>query len=116
MDVSHLHLHVRDRVRSEAFYTRWFGLRRTGGRDITFLAGDRDFSLALAEDAQPGAMPAWFHFGFRLATAPDVRALCAAMRDAGVTIVKALYDDPTITSFRCADPDGYPIEIYWEED
>jgi catechol 2,3-dioxygenase-like lactoylglutathione lyase family enzyme len=34
------------------------------------------------------------------------------MEAAGVPIVKPLVEGPTVTSFRCADPDGYPIEIY----
>jgi hypothetical protein len=34
------------------------------------------------------------------------------MQQAGVPIVKPLYEGPTVASFRCADPHGYPIEIY----
>ena len=60
MDVSHLHLHVRDRARAEAFYRRWFGLvtRRTGD-EITFMSGDRDFLLALMQDSAPAATTLW---------------------------------------------------------
>jgi hypothetical protein len=25
-----------------------------------------------------------------------------------------LYQDGSLVSFRCADPDGYAIEVYWE--
>jgi len=114
MDLSHLHLHVRDRDRSEAFYQRWFGLRVTEcDEDITFMQGDRGFLFALMHDSAPAAMPPWFHFGIRLDSATDVRALLDAMTAAEVPIVKPLYDDPTLTSFRCADPDDYKIEVYW---
>jgi len=114
MDITHLHLHVRNRPDSEAFYRRWFALREVSrGDDITFLRGRRDFPFALMDDPAPGAMPAWFHFGIRLDTAADVRTSLAAMTSAGVPIVKALFESESLVSFRCADPDAYAIEVYW---
>ena len=115
MDISHLHLHVRDRVLSEAFYRRWFGLATKRSDDeITFMFGDRDFLLALMEDPARGSMPPWFHFGIRLDSAGAVRDLLGAMQVAGVPIVKPLYEDDTFASFRCADPDANAIEVYWD--
>lgn len=115
MDLTHLHLHTRDRDRSAAFYQRWFGLalvRR--GEAITFMKGDRDFLLALADEDGAQPMPAWFHFGMRVDSADRVRTLLIDLERGGVPIVKALYEDPKFASFRCADPDGYPIEVYWD--
>jgi catechol 2,3-dioxygenase-like lactoylglutathione lyase family enzyme len=114
MDITHLHLHVRDRPRSEAFYRRWFALREVSrGDEITFLQGNREFLFALMDDPARAPMPAWFHFGIRLDKAADVRTMLAAMEAAGVPIVKPLFESETLVSFRCADPDAYPIEIYW---
>jgi catechol 2,3-dioxygenase-like lactoylglutathione lyase family enzyme len=114
MDITHLHLHVRDRPRSAAFYRRWFGLREVAkGEDITFVSGAREFLFALMEDPAPAPMPAWFHFGIRLDSAAEVRALLDAMNAAHVPIVKPLLLSETLVSFRCADPDAYPIEVYW---
>ncbi len=114
MDIAHLHLHVRDRARSEAFYRDWFALAlQRHGESISFLNGDRDFLLALMDDPNPAAMPAWFHFGVALPSSEAVKTLLAKMQAAQVPIVKPLYDDATLTSFRCADPDGYCIECYW---
>jgi catechol 2,3-dioxygenase-like lactoylglutathione lyase family enzyme len=114
MDVTHLHLHVRDRARSLAFYRRWFGLAVANQGDaITFLHGDRRFLFALMDDPAPAPMPAWFHFGVRMPSVADVERALAAMREAGVPIVKPLYRDPELVSFRCADPDAYAIEVYW---
>jgi catechol 2,3-dioxygenase-like lactoylglutathione lyase family enzyme len=114
MDVAHLHLHVRDRSRSLAFYERWFKLRvAINGSDITFLHGDTKFLFALMEDAAPAPMPPWFHFGIRMDSAAQVQEALADMQQAGVPIVKPLYTDPALTSFRCADPDAYTIEVYW---
>jgi catechol 2,3-dioxygenase-like lactoylglutathione lyase family enzyme len=117
MDLSHLHLHVKDRVRSVDFYRRWFGLQiAIDGEDITFMKGDRDFLFALMADPAPAPMPPWFHFGIQLQSAGEVRRTLAAMQAADVPIVKPLYDGETVISFRCADPDAYAIEIYAEPD
>ena len=114
MDISHLHLHVRDRDRATAFYRRWFGLTvQKEGDSITFLNGTRDFLLALMADPAPEPPPAWFHFGVRLPAPDAVRDLLARMEGASVPIAKALYISDTLVSFRCRDPDGYAIEAYW---
>jgi len=115
MDVCHLHLHVCDRARSEAFYRRWFGLAtKRSDEEITFMTGDRNFLLALMQDPAPSPAPAWFHFGVRVESANGVRDMLAAMQKAAVPIVKPLYEDDTFASFRCADPDAHAIEVYWE--
>ena len=116
MNLKHLHLHVRDRAQAEAFYSRWFGMavaRRLGS--LTFLTDEDRFELALMDDAAPSPMPAWFHLGFRLGTAEETVALHGRMREHGVPIVKPIYQDETLVSCRCADPDGYAIEVYWEK-
>lgn len=35
-------------------------------------------------------------------------------RQSGVAISKPLYQDDSLVSYRCADPDGYLIEVFWE--
>jgi catechol 2,3-dioxygenase-like lactoylglutathione lyase family enzyme len=102
MDIGHLHLHVRDRALAEAFYRRWFGLATKSADDaITFMTGDRGFLLALMGDPAPEPAPPWFHLGVPLDSASRVRNMLAAMRAAGVPIVKPLYEDDTFVSFRC---------------
>jgi len=115
MNLSHLHLHVRDRARSEQYYCDWFKLvvsRRS--QQLTFLSDSQHFDLALMDDPSPQAVPAWLHFGFRQDTGNEVIALHDAMVDAGIPIIKPLYQDETLVSYRCADPDGYVIEVYWQ--
>jgi len=115
MALNHLHLHVRDRPRAEAFYEQWLGLRvARRGKRLTFMRDDAGFDLALMDDANATAMPAWFHFGFRQASADAVRALHRRMREAAVPAVDSLGDEAEMVWFRCADPDGYRIEVYWE--
>src|SRR4030095_11773206 len=83
MDISHLHLHVRDRRRASDFYPQWFGLDiRHEDDDITFLCGSRDFLLALVHDDDPAPIPAWFHLGIRLSFATVLPALLYRMHAA----------------------------------
>jgi catechol 2,3-dioxygenase-like lactoylglutathione lyase family enzyme len=115
MNLLHLHLHVRDRAAAEDFYAHWFGMsvaRR--GASLTFMTDDAGFELALKDDSDPARMPSWFHFGYRLASGPAVSELYGRMEKASVPLLKELYADSSLVSFRCADPDGYAIEIYWE--
>lgn len=115
MNLKHLHLHVRNRPASEAFYAAWLGMsvaRR--GECLTFLTDEDGFDLALMDDDQPGSMPSWFHFGYRLPSAGAVVELHRRMGEFGIAILKPLYQDQSLVSFRCADPDGYAIEVYWE--
>jgi catechol-2,3-dioxygenase len=115
MNLTHLHIHVADRAAAETFYRDWFGLvvdRRFG--QLTFLTDTLGFELALMDDANPAPMPPWFHFGFRLESKNAVIELNQKMTEKAVSMVKPLYQDDTLVSFRCADLDGYPIEIYWE--
>lgn len=113
MALNHLHLHVADVAASRAFYETFFGLRedvRHG--DILFLADENGFQLALA----PGPvepLPAWWHFGFRLPAADDVRRLGERLRAAGHDLVET-GDEGDLVWCRVKDPDGYLIEVYWE--
>jgi catechol 2,3-dioxygenase-like lactoylglutathione lyase family enzyme len=59
-------------------------------------------------------LPSWFHWGFKAESAAAVRELHDRMEAAGVAIIKALVSEPDLVMFRCADPDGHAIEIYWE--
>ena len=115
MQLNHLHLHVRDVDRSQRFYAKWFGFREHARHGpIPFLRDKADLDLALAPDDEPQPFPNWFHFGFRLDSAQAVRDLHDAMTEAGVSIVQAVQTWEDLVVFRCADPDGTNIEIYWE--
>jgi len=81
---------------------------------ITFLTDEDGFELDLMEDDQPGSMPSWFHFGYRLPSPEAVVELHRRMSEFGVAIRRPLAQDHSAALFRCADPDGYAIEIYWE--
>ena len=116
MNLKHLHIHVRDRLAAEAFYSEWLGMtvaRR--GECLTFMSDQHGFDLALMDDRNPLPLPSWFHFGYRLESPKEVVDLHNRMRASGIAILKELYEDQSLVSFRCVDPDGYAIEIYWED-
>jgi catechol 2,3-dioxygenase-like lactoylglutathione lyase family enzyme len=114
MQLNHLHIHVADVDRAAAFYTRWFDLKPhvTHG-DILFMRDDAGMDLALAP-GPPDEMPPWFHFGFRLDGPAAVRDLHGRMAAEGSPIREALSEEYDFIWFRCADPDGHLIEVYWE--
>ncbi len=116
MDITHLHLHVRDRAHAAEFYRRWFGLAtRSEEDDITFLCGSQDFLLALMHDPAAAPPPPWFHFGVRVPSLAALRLLHTSMQQANVPIGKPWYEDESFASFRCRDPDGYAVEVYWQD-
>ena len=113
--LNHLHLHVRSVERSSAFYSGYFGLRdHVMHGDIVFMRDAADgLDLALAPAQTLDAFPDWFHFGFRLDRPDDVRALYTRLCADGVaTTPLQEFDDFVV--FRCHDPDGHQIEVYWE--
>lgn len=116
MDLNHLHLHVRDIPRARRFYERYFGFARDTVREEGFLiVRNMDgFDLAFMEDKDPAPLAPWFHFGFRLPSREAVRALHDRMAAEGIAIARPVEDHGSWMSFRCADPDGYAIEVYFE--
>ena len=116
MRLLHLGLPVSDVPRSLAFYADHFGFDAANARrypDGTVIVGNADgFDLALHpsdEDARSG----FFHFGFQLAGPDEVREALARLRAADVPVVES-DDEPGYVAFKCLDPDGWRIEVYWE--
>ncbi len=115
MNINHLHLKVASVERAAAFYERCFGLRRyVSHGEILFMRDEAGMDLALAPSAEAATPPPWFHLGFRLDSSAEVEALHERLEAAGVAIRCPLTLEEDFTFFRCADPDGYELEIYWE--
>jgi catechol 2,3-dioxygenase-like lactoylglutathione lyase family enzyme len=115
--LSHLGLPVRDVERSQRFYATYFGFDLGSARtypDGTVIIRDSDdFDLALHRAAEVGPTPEFLHFGFRAATSDGVRALLARLDADGVPVVER-DDEQEYVGFKCADPDGHRVEVYWE--
>jgi catechol 2,3-dioxygenase-like lactoylglutathione lyase family enzyme len=109
LDLSHLHVDVRDLARSERFYSDVLGLP-VDRRESSLIVRKPGFLMVL-NSGEP-SVAGTFHFGFRVATPGDVDAWFARFAVAGVPIVKAPNAANGVYVGRIADPDGYPIEIY----
>lgn len=115
MNLNHLHLRVRSRDASQRFYETFFGLAEQARHgDIVFLGDRAGMDLALAPAEEVEAFPTWFHFGFRLPSPGEVERLHARLSEAGAPIREPLTREDELVYFRCADPDGYGVEVYWE--
>jgi catechol 2,3-dioxygenase-like lactoylglutathione lyase family enzyme len=117
VQLKHLGLPVRDAARSQRFYAAYFGFDpQTAQRypDGTVIVRNRDgFDLALHEGADVGAPQPFLHFGFWFGSADGVRAALERLRADGVEIIEQ-DDEPGMVSFKCLDPDGHRVEVYWE--
>jgi catechol 2,3-dioxygenase-like lactoylglutathione lyase family enzyme len=117
MHLSHLGLPVHDERRSQQFYSAYFGFDAATAQayeDGTVIIRDADgFDLALHQVERVEPSPAFLHAGFKAAAPAEVRALMERMQADGVTIVER-DDDAAYVGFKCLDPDGHRIEVYWE--
>lgn len=117
MRLIHLGLPVRDAERSIRFYGEHFGFDPATAQrypDGTVIIRNKDgFDLALHAVADAGQPQPFLHFGFRADSPAEVGAVLGRVRAAGVEVVE--HDqDPDSESFKCLDPDGHRIEVYWE--
>ena len=117
MRLGHLGLPVVNLERSLTFYATHFGFdpaTATTYPDHTVIVRNADgFDLALHPVPAPVGRPEFLHFGFHLVSAAEVRAKRAEISAAGVRIIEE-YEDEDLVSFKCLDPDGWPVEVYWE--
>jgi catechol 2,3-dioxygenase-like lactoylglutathione lyase family enzyme len=113
MALNHVALTVSDRERSAAFYGEHFGLsERVHDDEHLLILGSPDGSLlALREGDVPVGLPRTNHFGFRVASADEVRAARERMRAAGITETE-WQDDSGFVRVQVADPDGYRVELF----
>ncbi len=117
MDLNHLNLRVRDAAACRDFYQEHFGFRPAfeaeGGY---FLRNDEGFLLAVVPASRHQSLPEGFHIGFRLTSAEAVGDLHSQLSAGRVTTsaIEDLHPDEAYVSFRCWDPDGTEVEVFWD--
>jgi catechol 2,3-dioxygenase-like lactoylglutathione lyase family enzyme len=117
VELKHLNLRVKDANACREFYERHFGFRvafeAEGG---WFLRNDDGFLLALVPVERHQALPDGFHVGFGVGDADAVTAKHTELATAGVPVVDVENSRPDedYVTFRCWDPDGTEIEVFWE--
>ena len=106
---------MRDVARSAQFYGRWFGFPRHVVRDdgVQFVERRR-VRPRTRPDRDPDSLPASFHLDLRLDSPGDVRTLYERMEADGLPIREALSEEKGFIYFRCLDPDGHLLEVYWQ--
>jgi catechol 2,3-dioxygenase-like lactoylglutathione lyase family enzyme len=117
VDLNHLNLRVRDPAACRDFYVRHFGFRPAFEADGGFFVRNDDgFLLALVPADLHQALPAGFHVGFGLEDAQRVVAVHAELQGAGAVVsdVEDFRPGEDYVSFRCWDPDGTEVEVFWE--
>jgi catechol 2,3-dioxygenase-like lactoylglutathione lyase family enzyme len=117
VDLNHLNLRVRDAKACRDFYQRHFEFRPAFEADGGyFVRNDEGFLLALVPAATHQQLPDGFHVGFGLAEPESVIALHRELTASGVrvTTVDDFRPGESYITFRCWDPDGTEIEVFWE--
>lgn len=115
--LDHLNLRVADAAACRDFYCTHFGFRPAfeaeGGY---FVRNDDGFLLALVPATRRGELPEGFHVGFGAPSPQAVFRVHAVLSAAGVPVreVDDLRPGEDYVSFRCWDPDGTEVEVYWD--
>jgi catechol 2,3-dioxygenase-like lactoylglutathione lyase family enzyme len=117
MHLRHLGLPVRDYERSLRFYATYFEFDPATAQSYpdgtVIVRNAARFDLALHPAAETAPSSTFLHFGFALADPEAVRTLRTRLEHDGVPVVER-DDEPDLVSFKCLDPDGWRVEVYWE--
>jgi catechol 2,3-dioxygenase-like lactoylglutathione lyase family enzyme len=117
MRLNHLNLRVRDAVACRDFYRDHFGFRPAFEAEGGFFLRGRDgFLLAVVPTEDHVDLPDGFHVGFGGSSPEEVVRAHTALSAAGVP-VGALEDHrpgEDYVTFRCRDPDGTEVEVFWD--
>jgi catechol 2,3-dioxygenase-like lactoylglutathione lyase family enzyme len=117
VDLDHLNLRVRDAEACRDFYVEHFGFEPAFEADGGyFLRNRHGFLLALVPASTHQHLPDGFHIGFSLDSPDEVVAVQASLVASGVETTEVQDSRPgeDYVTFRCWDPDGTEIELFWE--
>ena len=111
--LNHLNLVVSDVERSASFYESLFGMQRQWkeGEFEFLICGESDLALVKGNPL----IHRRFHLGFRVDSRDEVKDWHERVREHGAPITHGPEDYGSYYTFSCRDPDGYAVEIYFEE-
>lgn len=115
--MNHLNLRVKDAGACRDFYQEHFGFRPAFEADGGYFVRNEDgFLLALVPAENHVALPDGVHVGFGADSPDDVARLHATLSAAGVQVggVEDFRPGEQYVTFRCWDPDGTEIEVFWD--
>ncbi len=115
--LNHVSLSVADPERSLRFYRQLFGVREVhrDADSIQALGPGPHDVLVFERRVGAGRAGGIDHFGFRLRDPADAADALRQAREAGAKILRQGEFAPGSPYLYIADPDGYTIEIWFEE-
>ena len=116
--LSHIALSVADPDRSLAFYRAVFGVREYFRDEATIQVlgpGRHDVIAFERRPERAGVAGGIIHFGFRLQRPEDIGPAVAAVEAAGGSVTSHGEFTPGTPYAFVRDPDGYEIEIWFED-
>lgn len=115
MTLNHIQLNTTDVEAQARFYQTHFAFtKKVPHGEGVFLWNDKGFMMAINPLPEKPVFPSWFHVGFHLPSAADVAAKFKQLEEAGVKLITPLKEFDDFVFFRCHDPAGYEIEVFWE--
>ena len=115
--LTHIALPVKDVKRSSSFYKKIFGAKEMYS-DANFIQvqtpGSKDIIVFVKKNRSTGKMMAGFHFGFRLPKPAGMKNIIQVIKKAGGKIKETGEFIPGEPYVFFYDPDGYEIEIWFE--
>ena len=117
LGLTHIALPVKDVKRSAAFYKKVFGAREMY-QDADFIQvqtpGSKDIIVFVKKNRSTGKITPGFHFGFRLPKPSGMKNIIQLIKKAGGKIKETGEFIPGEPYCFFYDPDGYEIEIWFE--
>lgn len=114
MDLNHIQLNTKDVKAAAEFYGRYFGFTtQKADGEAMFIWNKHGFMMAVNPLAENPVFPDWFHIGFRLETPEEIKSLYHRLVEEKIPIKAALNNDDAFLFFRCIDPSGYVVEVFW---
>ena len=115
--LTHLALPVKDVKRSSLFYKKVFGAKEMY-RDPEFIQvqtpGSKDIIVFMKKNRSRGKIIPGFHFGFRLPKPSGIKNIIQVIKKAGGKIKDTGEFIPGEPYIFFYDPDGYEVEIWFE--
>ena len=117
LGLTHIALPVKDVKRSSAFYKKIFGAREMY-KDPGFVQvqtpGSKDIIVFVKKTRPSVKTNPGFHFGFRLPKPSAMNTIIKTIKNAGGKIIETGEFVPGEPYVFFYDPDGYEIEIWFE--
>jgi catechol 2,3-dioxygenase-like lactoylglutathione lyase family enzyme len=117
LGLTHIALPVKDVKRASVFYKKVFGMREMY-KDPEFIQvqtpGCKDIIVFIKKTSSSVKANPGFHFGFRLPKPLAIQPIIKTIKDAGGRIKESGEFIPGEPYVFFYDPDGYEIEIWFE--